>query len=247
MGLGKKLISGVVAVAFAFSAVTPAFAQPEPINQDENAPQVVMMDASDFDGSVPDELAGMDRFLTKDAEGCIQLDVDAALAAGYLDKSVFGVKEHLDKINEEVTAGRMVVDETFTARSIDLVESEIAPLDIEWTSTGYTGIETKWTGDTFIYYNVAQANCLWRACYNVSEQAGNLLINLNQMSGDPDANKAYALTVTAVDIIYWTTVIYKNAIGNAKAAGTGIIWFIHQDFTTGAVGSAFGAQDWDAI
>lgn len=242
MGLGKKLIASVVTVAFVFTAVTPAFAQTEP--QEEITPNVVMMDASEIDRSVPDELVGMDRFLSKDAQGCIQLDVEGALAAGYLDKSVFGVKGHLDRINEEVLAGRMYVDDTFTARSIDLIESQTMPLDVEWTGTGYSGVESTWSGDTFIYYNISQANSLYNAFKRASEELGGLLANLNAMTGDPDATKVHDLTVCAVATLTYTALIYKSNIANAKAAGKGIIWSIHQDFNTGTIGWAFGAQSW---
>lgn len=239
MSFTKKVISGVLIVSLAFTAVTPAFAQTEVETASSN---VVLMNMNEMDTSIPQELVGMDRFLSLDNQGCIQLDANAALAAGYAENLVIGVQGNLDRINVEVQAGNMYVDNTFTARTY---QSEISPLDLEWTNgKGYSGVETTWYGDTFIYMNTSEAKCLYNAFDGVSNQCGQLLEKLNSVSNDPDATRVHGYITSAVLIIGGPAMLIRSQIGNAKAAGKGIIWTIHQDFTTGAVGWAFGAQNW---
>lgn len=154
MKLSKKFIASIVTVVFAFTSVTPAFAQTVLIPQGEGTPQVTMMDASEMDMSVPEELVGMDRFLSTNAQGCIQLDKEAALAAGYTEQAVLGVKEHLDSMNEQVLAGKMYIDNEFTGHGIVDPQKTKATSDLEFHyKYGYSGIETYWYGATFIYFN----------------------------------------------------------------------------------------------
>ena len=137
MRFTKKVISGLLIVSLAFTAITPAFAQTEVETASSN---VVLMNMNEMDTSIPQELVGMDRFLSLDNQGCIQLDANAALAAGYAENLVIGVQGNLDRINVEVQTGNMYVDNTFTARTY---QSEISPLDLEWTNgKGYSGVET---------------------------------------------------------------------------------------------------------
>lgn len=242
MKFTKKVISGVLIVSLAFTAVTPAFAQTEVKAAEGSISNIMVMDVNEMDTSIPQELVGMDRFLSLDDQGCIQLDADAARAAGYAENLVTGVQGNLDNINAEVQAGNMYVDNTFTARTY---QTEISPLDLEWTNgKGYSGIETTWYGDTFIYLNTSEAQCLYNAFDSISNQCGQLLVTLNSMSSDPDATQVHNYITSAVVIIGGTAVLIRSQVGNAKAAGKGIIWTIHQDFNTGAVGWGFGAQSW---
>lgn len=256
MKLSKKAIAGMVTIAFAVTSVTPAFAQTMPAPQNEAAPQVVMMDASEMDMSVPAELVGMDRFLSKDAQGCIQLDVEAALAAGYVEQSVMGVKGHLDNINEQVLAGRLYVDSTFTAYSANnqrLVPRGYLTGDRE---DGYTGVLTYWYGATFIYCNKKEAPLLYKSFVNTTSRCNAAIDYLSALSDDMDMNNqpdaqyaqnALDCLIVGASVIGLTAYVYSTYIKNAMGNDTGIIWSIQQDFNTGTIGWAFGSQDWDAI
>lgn len=64
------------------------------------------------------------------------------------------------------------------------------------------------------------------------------------MTSDPDARNVQSYISTAVLVVGGTAVLIRSQIGNAMAAGKGIIWSVHQDFNTGAVGWGFSAQSW---
>lgn len=256
MGLGKKLVASIVTVAFAFTAVTPAFAQTAPAPQDEATPQVVVMDASEMDMSVPEELVGMDRFLSTDAQGCMHLDTEAALAAGYAEKAVWGVKGHLDTINEQVLAGRIYVDSTtFVAYS---AEADTLPKGRLKGNTllGYTGVLTYWYGATFIYANNKEDKFIYNSFINTVSTCGAAIDYLSAISDDMDmtnqpdakyAQSALNCLIAGAAILGAGAYIYSTYIDTAMEAGTGIIWLIQEDFTTGNTSWAFDEQDWSAI
>lgn len=241
MNLHKKIIAGLVTVTFICTTITPAFAKVEPEPEVANSPQVVMMDASEINMDVPQELVGMDQFLSVDSQGRIELDADAAMSAGYNERLILGVQEHLDKINTQVIAGKMYIDsDTYIAYGL-------TQKDIKWTGRGYTGIETTWYGATFLYYDIDQANALYKAFDSTYTNCMTLLDNLNQMSNDPDANTAYSLTVTAALVVGYSSLVYRNSVNTARQANTGIIWLINEDYSTGTIGWAFDKQIWSQI
>lgn len=229
-----KIISAILIAAITFTSATPVMAQTNISSADA---QITILNSSDISYTVPEEFAGMEQFLSKNVDGTVSLNTAAALAANYDEQLVFGVQENLARINEGVLSGNTYVDNSFIAHSYN---SDIMPLST--LAQGRSEIETTWYGDIFIYMNSDEAECLYQAFDSVSSTCGNLLIALDRMPSDPDANKVHDYITAAVAIVGVSALIYRNLVGNAKAPGTGIVWYIHQDFNTGAVGWAFDSQ-----
>ncbi len=259
----KKMIAIGLSVALIFSSTVPAFAHSTTI-EENNTPRVMLLDADEIDTSIPTELIGMDRFLSLASDGTIQLDVSGALAAGYQEKYVLGVKGHLDGINEQVLDGEMSVDPTtFTAYSVNTMAARSVSNNVTFDAGfGYTGVRSEWYGATFIYFNNVQDKVVYRGFFNAYESCDSLIANLNKLKMDNDlisqggldaatqqkytnyAEKAIDLIISGAFIVGYTSLIYAYLIENAMAAGKGIIWLITNDYNTGNVGWAFDAQSW---
>lgn len=230
----RKIISTILIIAIAFTSATPAMAQTD---VGSNATQVTILNANRISYTVPEEFAGMEQFLSKNIDGTISLNATAALAANYDERLVFGVQENLARINEGVLAGTTYVDNSFIAHTYN---TDIMPLST--LAQGESKIETTWYGDTFIYMNSDEADCLYALFSGVSNTCGELLVALDRFPTDPDTTRVHDYITCAVAIVGISALIYSNLVYNAKAPGTGIIWYIHQDYNTGVVGWAFDAQ-----
>lgn len=262
MKVSKKIISSILITTLTLTSVTPAFAQIT-VEENNSSPQIIMMNPNEIGSSVPEELAGMDRFLSKSIDGTIHLDVDSALAAGYNEAAVIGVANHLNGINEHVLAGDMVVDNTFTAYSIDYLESanqissDISTFAVtQHPLYGFSGTVSTWYGDTYIYFNRMESYCLRDAFQSTQNTCENIVVNLGQLASDPTWNaldyanyqqRTLELITVGVGIVGLGAYLYKNQIITAMSPGYGIQWLIHNDFNSGTIGWAFSAQDWDAI
>lgn len=101
-----------------------------------------------------------------------------------------------------------------------------------------------------------EAKCLYNSFYGAFEYCQDLIDTLSAMADDMDMNnqpdaqyaqRALDYVTTAAVIVGLTAYIYSSYIEDAMNPGKGIVWLIQQDFTTGTIGWAFEAQDWDAI
>lgn len=114
----------------------PAFAQ-ESVNVVESEASVGIEDYDSMYMVVPDEVAGMDEYLSLNENGGLELDVAGALAAGYTEAAVYGVNGTIHEINEKVYAGEAVLGENYFAYSTELAISPCTgPL---LTIYGYSG------------------------------------------------------------------------------------------------------------
>ena len=104
----------------------------------------------------------MDRFLSLDERGCIEMDVEGALAAGYAERAVYGVKEHLNFMNEQVLAGKMYIDDTFTGYMIfDKPEKSSLPPDFMVRCTTILGVSAYFYSSYIMDSTQTTAKMLW--------------------------------------------------------------------------------------
>lgn len=252
MNFNKKIVAGMLVTALTCTSAMPAFAQtPETIC----TPNTVMAETTEFNASIPQEVLGMDRFLSNSANGTIYLDMDSALAAGYDANVVSSVKTHLDNINEQVLAGNMVVGENFNAYSTSMVQSSIAPRggSASYSSDyGYSGYISTWFGDVYVFYNALETTWLIQAFAATTATCNSIINKLAELKDTPgmsldDAehiNTAMDLTIVGAGIVGQTSVLQRYAVQAATTSGDdGITWYIHQNFNTGAYTWAFDGQD----
>ena len=260
MYLNKKFISTILIIAVICSNALPAFAQVPAENT--ISPKVVAMDTSEIDTSVPQELIGMERFLSVTVNGTIQLDTTAALSAGYNENAVLGVNRHLNNINEQVIAGKMIVDgRTFTAYDINFFPSNVAPAALTPNyQLGFSGTYSTWYGITYICFNVVEALSLEHAFEEFTLSCFRLMERLAGLSDNPEfgmvyqgktytdtAEKARDLLIVGAGIVGYTSLLYLTTIQNAMQEEVGVTWLIQENFSSGSVGWAFDAQDWNML
>lgn len=162
MTFRKKLITSIVTASVALFTLTPAFAQTESMYPEQEPPKVIPMDPSEIDMSIPPELVGMDRFLSLDERGCIVMDVEGALAAGYAEKLVYGVKGHLDFMNEQVLVGKMYIDDTFTGYMIfDEPKKSLLPSSFMVTCAKTIGVSVYFYSSYITNSMQTTAEMLW--------------------------------------------------------------------------------------
>lgn len=161
MTFRKRLVVGIITVSVALFTLPPVLAQAEFVYPEQESLKIVEMD-SEINGSIPPELVGMDRFLSLDERGCIEMDVEGALAAGYAERAVYGVKEHLNFMNEQVLAGKMYIDDTFTGYMIfDKPEKSSLPPDFMVRCTTILGVSAYFYSSYIMDSTQTTAKMLW--------------------------------------------------------------------------------------
>ena len=256
MNLNKKIISGVLITTLSCATAMPAFAQ---TSEAISIPTTVISETTEINYSIPQEVLGMDRFLSNSANGTINLNMDAALAAGYDANVVANVKNHLDTINEQVLAGNMVVGENFNAYSVSIVQPSVEPRggQISETNRGYSGYISTWYGALFIFFDTVETACLIYAFIGTTASCYALIDELNELKNSPGTefedddrqgiDDTLDLMIVAAGTIGQAAVLSRQAVNEASAANKGVSWYIQQDFNTGRYSWAFEAQDHNAI
>ena len=90
------------------------------------------------------------------------MDVEGALAAGYTERAVYGVKEHLNFMNEQVLAGKMHIDDTFTGYMIfDKPEKSSLPPDFMVRCTTILGVSAYFYSSYIMDSTQTTAKMLW--------------------------------------------------------------------------------------
>lgn len=250
----KKLVAIVLTATMVFSIGAPAFAQ-TPYDVSEE----VMIQANDLSTSVPQELVGMDSYLSIDEDGTIALDMTSALAAGYSEIAVLGVKSHLDSINEQILTGNMVVGENFNAYSVSLSQSSISPRGGSATNdgNGYSGYISTWYGALFIFFDKIETIFLLQGFNNLTDSCNTIINNLTELKNSPGMSfedeerqgldDAIDLVIVGAGTIGQSAILSSNAISTASTSQKGVSWYIQQDFNTGIYSWAFEAQNYTEI
>ncbi|MBU3188926.1 hypothetical protein K9O30_07985 [Clostridium bowmanii] len=60
--------------------------------------------------TAPSELIGLDKYITRNSNGTLTLDVSKAIKSSYQSKTVNGLAAHLDVLNKLIKSGELVTD-----------------------------------------------------------------------------------------------------------------------------------------
>jgi hypothetical protein len=60
--------------------------------------------------NVPSEVIGLNKYITRNSNGTLTLDVKTAIKSGYQSKTVKGLSKYLDSLNTPIKAGELVTD-----------------------------------------------------------------------------------------------------------------------------------------
>lgn len=203
----RKLIAVVLTLAMTLSTGIITYAAP--IDKVENT-----------------SISELEQFLTKDDNGLIVFDTEAALSAGFSSDIVTDVETQILSMNNLVIQGTAYIDENYSA--IILLPSTRA--------RGESKVVTHWYGLTEVYMNSDEAQDLIDSLSAVGDGAtiGGLLGFLPGNIGSVLGGIAGILGVG--------TLIYRWQVEEAAAPGRGIIMYIQTNFGTSTQSIWFTSQ-----
>ncbi len=208
----KKWICLTIAIVMIFSSFCFSFADEQESDSSLSATT-----------GIPEELDGLDEYLSLLFNGTIYFDEDAAVEDGYSDLAVAFVRGNILKMNELLTSKRGYsahVDSDFN----------LIILGSNNRANGETKIVSTWYGVTQIYMNSDEAQLL----YDTIGSYGNTVGNIAGLIPTIGTWMSYYVSAT--------TWLYRYQIQQAMSAGTGIIMNIYIDPVTTAESIWFTAQ-----
>lgn len=203
----RKLIAVVLTLAMTLSTGIITYAAP--IDKVENT-----------------SISELEQFLTKDDNGLIVFDTEAALSAGFSSDIVTDVETQILNMNNLVIQGTAYIDENYSA--IILLPSTRA--------RGESKVVTHWYGLTEVYMNSDEAQDLIAALSTVGDGA-----TIGSLLGFLPGNIGSVLGGIA-GIFGVSILIYRWQVEQAAEPGRGIIMHIQTDFGTSTQSIWFTSQ-----
>lgn len=106
------------------------------------------------DSTVPQEVRGLDKYITRNSDGTLKLDTNLAIKNGYNTKSVEAIEKHLSGINELVKSGELVTDNSL---NINQAKSKVSNR-LAASYQGVTRTDYSWWGfDRYLNYSDAKS------------------------------------------------------------------------------------------
>lgn len=163
--------------------------------------------AAPANGAENTSISELEQFLTKDDNGLLIFDTEAALAEGFSHDIVMAVDAHISSMNDLVIQGTAYIDENYAA-IILLPGTRVQ---------GESKIVTYWYGLTQVYMNSDEAQELINNLSAVGDSAtiGGFLGFLPGKFGDALGGVA--------NIVGAGTMIYRWQVEQAAASNRGII------------------------
>lgn len=203
----RKLIAVVLILAMTLSTGIITYAAP--IDEAENT-----------------SISELEQFLSKDDNGLIVFDTEAALSDGFSNDIVTDVETQIASMNNLVIQGTAYIDENYSA--IILLPSTRA--------RGESKVVTHWYGLTQVYMNSDEAQDLIDSLSAVGDGA-----TIGSLLGFLPGNIGSVLGGIA-GILGVGTLIYRWQVEQAAAPGRGIIMNIQTNFGTSTQSIWFTSQ-----
>lgn len=151
--------------------------------------------------NVPQTYIGLKQFVSRNINGTLNLDVEAAIEVGFDVAKVNSVVSHFENINSMVLEDRATTDEQLNIYIKSLPKAARA--------AGVNKVVTHWWGQTDVYMNSSE-----------TAKLQNNLSNIAYISGIP------GFVFLPAAILSFGMATYERQINMAASAGRGIIMHI---------------------
>ncbi|GAA0807865.1 hypothetical protein GCM10008910_48700 [Faecalicatena orotica] len=167
----------------------------------------VMAEDTENQVAVPNEVIGLDNYITRSQDGTLHLDSDAAISAGYTETIADAITQHLEMVNELVTSGEAITDNDL---NIYIISGGL-------TRAGVRKIVTYWWGQTDVYLSSSDAMVLVRALEAAGNSLANLISIVDNGSYDNIQNAALGYLVGAGLLAFAYGAQIRQVSGNGTA------------------------------